>query len=94
MIYLATMTIHTHLNKQERMAGFVRRAEYKYPTGVKVLGEWWRAAAPQVVTAFECDSYEPILAMTSEWGDFFEFNISPATTPEAGLAAASRLPKR
>jgi hypothetical protein len=94
MIYVAVNTIHSHLSQQERMAGFARRAEWKWPQGIKVIGEWWRAAAPQIITVFEADSFDPILAVTTAWGDFFEIDISPATTPEAGLAAAQKMMKK
>lgn len=94
MKYLMTGTIRSHLDKNQRMGGFARRAEWKYPQGMKVIGEWWQAVAPQVVAAFETDSYDPILAMQVEWSDFMEITISPATTPEEGLASAQKLMKK
>ena len=91
MIYVAFMSIHPRLNQEQRMAGFARRAEWKYPPGIKVLGEYWPASPPNVVSIFEADSYDGILAMLATWGDFFQITVSPATTPEAGLAAAAKL---
>ncbi len=91
MIYLMTGSIHSHLNKEQRMAGFARRAEWKYPASAKVIGEYWAAKSPQITTIFEADSYDPILAIAIEWGDFMEIEVAPATTPEAGLAAAAKL---
>jgi len=94
MLYLMQGTIRDHLTKDQRMAGFARRAEWKYPQGLKVVGEWWQAVAPQIVVAFESDSYDPILAVQVEWSDFMEISVSPATTPEAGLAAAQKALKK
>lgn len=91
MLYVMTGTIHSHLSDDQRKAGLKRRAEWKYPQGIKVVGEFWRADAPQIISVFETDSYDPILAFTLTWGDFMEMSISPATTAEAGLAAGARL---
>jgi hypothetical protein len=85
-----TGSIRSHLDKNERNAAYARRAEWKYPEGIKVLGEWWRASAPQICVVFEAQQYDPILALTSEWSDFMEMDISPCTTPDAGLAAARK----
>ena len=90
MQYVMLGTIHEHLTKEQRQAAFGRRAEWKYPDGIKLVGEWWRSSAPQIVSVFECQSYDPILALTSEWGDFMEMQISPCTTHEAGLQAAQK----
>ena len=94
MIYLMQGTIRSHLTKDQRMSGFARRAEWKYPQGLKVLGEWWQANAPQIVVAFEAEQYDPILAVQAEWSDFMEIVVAPATTPEAGLAVAAKLLKK
>jgi hypothetical protein len=93
MIYVGLFSIHPHLNQEQRMAGFARRAEWKYPAAVKLLGEYWRSTAPEVVTIFEASSYDQILEISAYWGDFFQMSIAPATTPEAGLAAAAKLKK-
>jgi hypothetical protein len=90
MQYVMLGTIRSHLTKDERLAAFGRRAEWKYPVGVKVVGEWWRASAPQIVTVIECEQYDPILAINAEWSDFMELQFSPCTTPDAGLRAAQK----
>jgi len=90
MLYLLQGTIHKHLDKGGRLGGYRRRAEWNFPAGVKVVGEWWRASAPQVVVVFEAQQYDPILEITAEWGDFMEIDIAPCTTPDAGLAAARK----
>lgn len=91
MMYLMTGSIRPHLTKDERMAGFARRAAWKYPAGMKVIGEWWAARPPHINTIFECDSYDPILAVAIDWGDFMEVEVTPVTTPEEGLASAAKM---
>jgi hypothetical protein len=91
MLFNSVGTIHTHLTQDQRHAGLARRAEWQYPQGVKVHSEIWRSTAPEVVTTFECDSYEPILAIQLAWADFMQMNISPATTPEQGLQIGAKI---
>jgi hypothetical protein len=94
MLFNAVNTIHTHLTKDERNAGLARRAEWKYPAGVKVHSEIWRTTAPEVITTFECDSYEQLMSIQMDWADFFQMNISPCTTPEQGLQIGAKLLKK
>jgi hypothetical protein len=91
MLFSAVSTIHSHLSQTERHQGLARRAEWKWPAGVKVVHEVWRASAPEVITAFECDSYEPIMAIQLAWQDFMQINVSPATLPEQGLQIGAKL---
>jgi hypothetical protein len=91
MLFNAVGTIHSHLTQEQRHQGLARRAEWKYPAGVKVHHEVWRASAPEVVTSFECDSYEPIMAIQLYWQDFMQMNVSPATSPEQGLQIGAKL---
>jgi hypothetical protein len=94
MIFNVVGTIHTHLSQQQRHEGLARRAEWKYPTGVKVHHEIWRGSAPEVITTFECDSYEQIMSIQLYWQDFMQMNIAPATTPEQGLQIGAKLLKK
>lgn len=91
MLFNAVSTIHSHLTQEQRNAGLARRAEWKYPQGVKVVSEVWRVTAPHVVSTFECDSYEPIMAVQLAWADFMEMNVSPAITFENGLQVGAKL---
>ena len=91
MLFNAVCTIHQHLDKNQRDAGLARRAEWKYPPGVKLHSEIWRTTAPEVITTFECDSYEPIMSIQLDWSDFFQMNVSPCVTPEEGLTTGGKL---
>lgn len=91
MRYVAIGTMRSHLSKEQRLAGFGRRAEWKYPKGLKLIGEYWRTAEPELVAIFETDIPDPLLALNVEWGDFFQLSITPALTPEEGLAIGQKL---
>lgn len=91
MLFNAVCTVHSHLTQEQRNAGLARRAEWQYPPGVKVVSEVWRVTAPHVVSTFECDSYEPIMAIQLAWQDFMEMNVSPAVTPDVALPIGAKL---
>jgi len=93
MLYVMLGTIHHHLTKEQRMAAYARRAEWSFPKGIEVKGEYWSASAPQILCVLETESYDPIQAITMEWSDFMEMRFTPCTTPEAGLKAAQKLGK-
>jgi len=91
MLFNAVCTIHSHLSQEQRHAGLARRAEWKYPEGVKVHQEIWRTTAPEVVTTYECDSYEQIMSIQHDWAHFMLMNVSPCTTFEDGLKIGAKL---
>ena len=91
MLFNAVCTIHSHLTQEQRQAGMARRAEWQYPPGVKVHSEVWRTTAPEVITTFECDTYEPIMATQLAWSDFFQMNVSPCVTPQEGLQLGAKI---
>jgi hypothetical protein len=71
-----------------------RRAGWEYPDGLKVVAEYW----PQnpdftVVSVVEADSVAPILAVTTEWSDAFEWTVAPAITAEEGIALFKNMPQ-
>jgi hypothetical protein len=94
MLFNAVCTIHSHLSQEQRHAGLSRRAEWKFPQGVKVQNEIWRTTAPEVLVTFVCDSYESIMAIQLAWQDFFQMNVSPCCTPEQGLQIGAKLMKK
>jgi hypothetical protein len=94
MLFNAVCSIHSHLSQEQRHAGLARRAEWQYPAGVKVVHEVWRATAPEIISTFECDSYEGIMAIQLAWQDFMQMNVSPAVVPEQGLQIGAKLMKK
>jgi len=94
MLFVIRGTIHRHLSGQDRLNMFGRRAEWKYPKNVKVVGEYWTATAPHLNAIVDTDQYEPIMSMATEWGDLMEFNVAPAIAPEDGLDVAKKLRRK
>jgi hypothetical protein len=68
------------------------RAGWQYPEGVKPVAECWlQTGDPGVISVFEAESIEPIMAITTEWGDEFDITVVPAITGEEGLALAQQM---
>jgi hypothetical protein len=66
-----------------------RRMEYRFPEGLRVLGEYWpQAGDPAVVLVAEADEIGPLIAATSYWADAYDFTSFPALTAEEGLRLA------
>jgi hypothetical protein len=91
MLYVCLGRVHAHLTQEQRTAGMGRRAEWKYPQGVKLVGEFWRTTAPEIVSVIECDSYEHLMAIQLAWQDFMQMDVSPAISWENGLQLGAKL---
>jgi len=62
------------------------RAQWQYPAGARPIGEYWlQSGEIAVVSVFEADSFDPIMAISGEWSDEFDITIVPAITGEDGL---------
>jgi hypothetical protein len=69
-----------------------RRAQWQYPQGINVIGEYWPDSADAaVVTIFEAEDNGPIFALVADWGDIFEIDVHPAVTAEQGLQMAQQM---
>ncbi len=87
MLFVAVMRA-TAGNPMENIA---RRAQWQYPEGVRVVGEYWLQGDPTVVSIFEADSVAPIMAITTQWADVFNITVLPAVTAEEGLELAKQM---
>jgi hypothetical protein len=63
------------------------RAEYQFPEGIKLIGEYWSPKdSPAVISIFEADDAAPILESTVPWMDYFETtDLFPVVSAEEGL---------
>ena len=52
---------------------------------------WLQTGDPIVVSILEADSFAPIMAMTTEWGDVFDITVTPAITAEDGLKLVQQM---
>lgn len=69
-----------------------RRLEWKYPEGLRVVGEYWlQTPDPAVVVITEADSVAPMMAALTPWSDAFDSTVLPAVTAEEGLQLVKRM---
>lgn len=63
-----------------------RRAEYKFPKGIKVLAEYWSSRrSPAVISVFEADDAAALMLNTVAWVDALDADVFPVSTWEEGL---------
>jgi hypothetical protein len=81
-----TLSWQPGLTREQRDGALARRAQWQYPEGLQVLGEYWTAAEqPAVVVVFEAAEFIPIMELTLTWGDVFQIATYPAVSAEEGL---------
>jgi hypothetical protein len=86
MQYTMVLNWRPTATRQEREAALMRRAQWQYPKGVEILGEYWLGTErPAVISHFETDDYGAVMEIQFTWGDVFEINVYPSVTPEEGL---------
>jgi hypothetical protein len=95
MIYVWTASWKPGLSREQADGALMRRAQWQYPEGVKVHGEYWLASSsPAVVSIFEADTYAPIMELGMTWGDVFDITCTPAITPQEGLRQGPEIMQR
>ncbi len=95
MLYVMLLNWKPGLSRQQQDEALMRRAQWQYPTGLQVVGEYWPATgSPAVISIFEASEYEPIMELTLTWGDVFDISVFPATTPEEGLQLGPQILQR
>jgi hypothetical protein len=85
MLYVWSATWRPNITREASDAALMRRAQWQYPSGLKVHGEYWLTGTPTVILIFEADSIEPIMELGFTWGDVFETECKPAVTSDEGL---------
>ena len=94
MLYVMSLSWRSGLTREQMDEALIRRSQWKYPAGMKVVGEYWLASPPTVISIFEADDYEPIMEVGNTWEDVFEIKTAPATTAEEGLQMGQRIMER
>jgi Protein of unknown function (DUF3303) len=92
MDYVAMLTLRPTLTAAERDAAFARRANWRYPDGLRLIAEYWpMASAPQVVSIFSTDDPGNFMQLILEWNDVFDINVHPAVSADDGLRLGAAL---
>ncbi len=69
-----------------------RRVDWKYPPGMRVIGEYWlQSNDPTVITIAEGENVGPMMKAIADWDDVFEFTVLPAVSAEEGLQLAKQI---
>ncbi len=88
MLFVALLKLKSG-TLEERVA---HRARFQYPTGVRVIGEYWLQSGELAsITIFEADSIQSIMTATAEWAETFDITVIPAITAEDGLKWAQQM---
>jgi hypothetical protein len=92
MDYVALLTFRSSVTATERDGALIRRAGWKYPDGIRVIAEYWPAAAAvQVVSIFSADNFAAVMEVELEWSDVFDIDIHPAISAEEGLQVGAEV---
>jgi hypothetical protein len=84
--YVARLTFRAASSAEDRDAALMRRVSWEYPSGVKVIAEYWPLADDlQVVSIFSADDIAAVWELAAEWDDVFDVDISPAVSADEGL---------
>lgn len=86
MLYVMTGQWQPGLTREQRDGALIRRAQWTYPGGARVVGEYWPASETlAIVSVFEADDFAPLMEISLTWGDVFQIEVTPAITAEDGL---------
>ncbi len=68
-----------------------RRAQYEFPPGVSMVGEYWTAQrSPAVVSILEADDATALMINYAAWVDVLDVAIFPVNTWQEGLEGLSK----
>ena len=88
MLFVSLLKVRSGTTR-ERVA---RRAEWKYPDGLRMVGEYWlQTTDPACISIAEADNIGPIMAAVAAWDDVFDITVIPAVTAEEGLQMAQQM---
>ncbi len=92
MLFVTIGKFKTSSTTKQRVA---RRVGWKYPTGMRVLAEYWLqtndAALPGLILISESDDVASIMRAFADWDDVMDLTVVPAMTAEQGLEFAKKL---
>ena len=95
MLFVNILRWKPGLTREQQDEALIKRSQWEYPAGMKVLGEYWLSSpSAGVIAIFEADDYEPIMEIDMAWSGFFDIDTTPATTPEEGLQMGQRIMER
>lgn len=86
MLFVMTLKWQPGLTREQRDGALQRRAQWNYPEGVNLIGEFWPSSETlAVVSVFETSDPSALLEIGFTWGDVFQIEVAPAVTATDGL---------
>ena len=86
MKYLLQFSWRDGLTQQQRDEVLMKRAQWKYPDGISVHGEYWCAGNnPAVLVVCECAEFKPLMEIGFAWSYAFDISTTPCVTADEGL---------
>ena len=85
MLFINLLTYKPGLTRQQIDDAAQRRARWKYPSNLNLLGEYWLQGSPNVISIVEAESVGPVLQANHTWLDIFDIQTHPAVGAEDGL---------
>lgn len=85
MLFVTLLTLKDGLTRQQIDDASQRRARWKYPSDITLVGEYWIPGTPNVICVFEAESVAPIIQVNHAWADVFDAQTHPAVTGDDGL---------
>ncbi len=90
MKFVALWSLKEDVEQEELAQMMARRAELKFPKGMKLIAEYWSAqGSPAVVDIFEADDASALMVNTVAWMDVLDVEIFPVVEWEEGLKKIS-----
>jgi len=91
MKFVALWSLKEHVDQEELAELMGRRAEFKFPKGIKLIGEYWSAqGSPAVVSIFETDDASALMVNSVAWVDVLDVEIFPVVEWEESLKKLSK----
>lgn len=91
MKFIALWSLKEGVDQAKLAQMMGRRAEWKFPEGIKLIAEYWSSKSkPAVVSIFEADAAAALTINSVAWIDAMEADIFPVATWEEGLQALTR----
>ena len=92
MLFVMILKWQPGLSKEQRDGVLIRRAQWNYPEGVTLIGEYWpQVEDAAVVSIFETSDHKALMEIGFAWGDAFNIQVSPAVRVEDGLRMGAEI---
>ena len=85
MLFVNLLTYKPNLTRQQIDDAAQRRARWKYPSSLTVIGEYWLQGSPNIINIIEAESIGAVLQANYSWLDIFQIQTHPAVNLEDGL---------